>query len=257
MSSSGKKFGELLAAYRHDARLTQRGLANDKLDLSYTFLAMLERGKRGRGEVALRRDQAWYLVRRLKLWPPKCDHFFEAAGLAADRTASEEQDIQRLSTFKELWVFAKSILDPDDAWYDIVRENILKKKVIYRYFTETSIVFKNLLNLLRRSGASEKVLRSHLECTLLPTELFVANFAIYRRSAEEIYCCGAKRAYGKAIAFYTMHESEALNRFEQLQEWRSAINIEHDIRLRHAQRIYPSELRSAFTSLESGSILRR
>jgi hypothetical protein len=157
MVESAESFGELLALCRRNAHLTQRELENRQIGLSYSFIAQLETGLRGKDKVPLTRDQVWYLIRRLELWPwpsryPNCDDLLEAAGMTIDRTPAEELDIQELAKFNELWVFARIPLDPDPHWYEIVKNNIVKRCVIYRYFTESPAVFHNLLALLKREA---------------------------------------------------------------------------------------------------------
>lgn len=239
MTAHHESFGEMLARKRNAAGLVQREVANPGLGLSYSFIAMLESGKRGKKQVVLSRAQVWYLVTRLQLWPPECDEFLRAAGHAVDRSSKEEQDIQRHYSFRELWVFARTILDPDDEWYQIVKSNILNKNVTYRYFTETSTTFLNLYERLKRDRVREADLKSHLECTLLPRQLFIMNFAIYKQDDHKIYCCGSKPAHGKGEAFFTMHSSEADRLYEQLHDWRGIINLEHTIPLDPARRVFP------------------
>lgn len=245
MPENAETFGQMLARYRKGAGLSQRDIASPRHELSYSLIAMLESGRRGAREVILRREQVWYLITRIKLWPPECDRLLEAAGHATDRTAAEEQDIQRHYSFQELWVFARTILDPDDSWYSVVKAN-LGRGAVYRYFTETPTVFHNLASRLKRDGVRPAILKSQLECTILPRELFVTNFAIYKRGdGDDIYCCGSKPASGRGEAFYTMHISEAHRLYEQLHEWRGVINLQRPIPLSPARRIHPHPERVA------------
>ena len=245
-------FGELLARCRKASGLTQRDLENKDLGLSYSFIAQLESGLRGKTRVPLSRVQIWYLVRRMGLWPwpskqPNCDALLESAGMSIDRSAAEEQDIQKLASFDELWVFARVLLDPDEQWYQIVKDNITKKGVVYRYFTESPAVFHNLLARLKHDKIPAKHLNPHLECTLLPREFFVMSFAIYVRKQDN-YCCGTKPVDGRAEVFYTLHSTETARLFELLREWRNNLNVNHPVTLSKARRVFPTAHQSVFVT---------
>lgn len=202
----------------------------------------------------LSREQVWYLIKKLEIWPPECDLFLEAAGLDSDRVRKEELDIQRHFKLRELWVFARVILDPDPEWYGVVSENVLKKRVRYCYFTSSDTTFRFLLNKLENEvGENLEVLRECLECILLPEELFITNFAIYNPGdGDSMYCCGTKPVHGKAERFYTMHSSEGDRLYEFLRNLRTRLNTKLDIYLQDAHYIYPGETRIKFTSTESG-----
>ena len=230
-------FGELLSRMRKNARLTQDALANPKLNLSSSLIAMLESGDRGK-QKPLKREQVWYLITEMKIWPPECDLFLRAAGLATDRSEEEELDIQERYDFSEIWIFARVILDPERKWFDVVAKNITERNVTYRYFTSDDDIFNNLIMKLEAEcGVPSELLEKRLECYLLPEETFPTNFAIYNPGEPNMYCCGTKTEHGKAVTFYTSSEGSRL--YEWLKKWRNRINGGQDIRLRNALRIFP------------------
>lgn len=237
----------MLASERQRANLTQRDLENKKLKLSHSFIALLEQSERGKRGRSLDRGQVWYLIRTLKMWPPKCDRFLEAAGHEADRSDIEERDIQEHFDFDELWVYARYILDPDDAWFRVVRDNI-KRGVTYRYFTEDKTTFLNLMRRLERERVSKQVLKTQLECTIVSAQFFVSSFALYLKDRQLQYCCGTKLHEGRAEKFYAMHGSEASRLLEMLRKWRASLNIEEPIRLDPLRRIHPDPKQSQFVS---------
>lgn len=239
-------FGEILSRMRKSAGLTQDALANPDLNLSSSLIAMLESGDRGK-QKPLKRDQVWYLIKEMKIWPPDCDLFLWAAGLSTDRSEEEELDIQELYDFKDIWIFARVILDPERKWFDVVAKNITERNITYRYFTSDDDIFNNLIRKLRAEcKVPLEVLEKRLECYLLPEESFPTNFAIYNPGEPNMYCCGTKTEHGKAVTFYT--SSEASRLYEWLKKWRNRINGGQDIRLRDALRIFPEPLtRSTFT----------
>lgn len=240
----------MLVSERQKVGLTQRQLANPSLSLSHSLIALLEsdsRGKRGRG---LRREQLWYLIRQLKLWPPKSDRFLEAAGHEVDRSDEEERIIQEHFDFDELWVFARYILDPDDEWFRVVRNNLVKRGVTYRYFTENKTTFLNLVHRLKKEGVQKKILTNQLECTIAPAQFFISSFAIYLKKRQLLYCCGTKLHEGRAEKFYAMHSSEASRLLEMLRKWRDSLNIQQTICLNPLERIHPNHKRSQFVPEE-------
>ena len=241
----------MLVSERQRVGLTQRKLSNSKLNLSHSFIALLESDSRGQRGRSLTRSQVWYLIDRLKMWPPKCDRFLEAAGHEADRSEEEERDIQEHFEFDELWVYARYILDPDDAWFRVVRENIAERDISYRYFTEDKTTFLNLLHRLAKEGVNEKKLKTHLECTIVPSQFFVTSFAIYLRNRQLRYCCGTKMNEGRAEKFYAMHTSEASRLLEMLRKWRDSLHIEQSIPLDPLRRVYPDPKKSQFVPKEA------
>lgn len=248
------KFAELLVRFRNRAGLSQKQLADKSRGLSASYIAMLESGRRGvsrRGSI-LHRATVWSLVKTLKLWPPDCDAFLNAAGHEVDRTQSEEQEIQKDFDFQELWVFARIILDPDEKWYDVVANNILRRGIPYCYFTDDEERFDALRRKLEKSaGRNRKILSERLECIVLPEELFITNFAIYNPGRQNMYCCGTKPEFGKAARFYTLHSSEAHRLHETLRKWRQCVKNERRIVLRDARRIFPDPKRAVFGNVGS------
>lgn len=249
VKDSAESFGDLLSRFRKTKGLTQQQLANPDLNLSSSLIAMLESGERGKHK-SLTRKQVWYLVTKMNLWPPDCDRLLEAAGHDTDRTEDEELDIQAKYDFQEIWIFARVILDPYQPWFDVVADKIIKKGVIYRYFTVDTSSFQNFLNRLRQKpGGSEDYLNQHLECNLLPEELFLTSFAIYNPgNKQNMYCCGTKAGYLKAERFYTMHVGEATRLNDILFRWRQRLNTGSLIPLKYCRRVYPEIKRSDFTS---------
>jgi transcriptional regulator with XRE-family HTH domain len=250
---TSNKFAELLVRFRNRAGLSQQQLADKTRNLSASYIAMLESGRRGvsrRGSI-LPRATVWSLVKRLKLWPPDCDALLQAAGHESDRTQLEELEIQKNFDFRELWVFARIILDPDDKWYDVVATNILRRGIPYCYFTDDEERFDALRRKLGKSaGRNRRVLSERLECIVLPEELFITNFAIYNPGRQNMYCCGTKPEFGKAARFYTLHSSEANRLYETLRKWRQCVKNERRISLRDARRIFPDSKQAAFGSVE-------
>lgn len=246
-----ESFPEILSRLRKAAGKTQHQLANPNLNLSASLIAALETGERGK-QKSLSREQIWYLVKEMKLWPPECDQLLEAAGLSTDRFESEELDIQEKFDLREIWIFARSILDPESKWFDVVARNITERGITYRYFTADDDIFFNLLRKLKDYAKtrciSDKVFDERLECFLLPEEVFSTNFAIYNPGEPNMYCCGTKTEHGKAVMFYT--SSEASRLYEWLKKWRNRIRGEQPIRLQDALRVHPDAeniRRSQFT----------
>lgn len=242
-------FAEMLVSKRIEAELTQRDLADPDQGLSHSFIALLETDRRGKPEPTLTRTQVWYLIRKLKIWPPDSDRFLEAAGHEADRSAREELDIQELFDFDELWVYARYILDPDDAWFEVVYNNIIgSRAVTYRYFTEDKTPFLNLICRLSEAGVDRKLIESRLECTIVPSQFFISSFALYLKDQRPRYGCGTKLHEGRAEKFYAMHPSEASRLFEMLRRWRDSLRHQHDIPLAPLHRIHPHSRRSKFVT---------
>lgn len=242
-------FAEMLVSKRTEADLTQRDLANPDKGLSHSFIALLETDRRGKAEPTLTRGQVWYLIQKLEIWPPDSDRFLEAAGHEADRSAKEELDIQERFEFDELWVYARYILDPDDAWFEVVYNNIVGSRAIaYRYFTEDKTPFLNLVYRLSEAGVDETLLKSRLECTIVPPDFFISSFALYLKDKRPRYGCGTKLHEGRAEKFYAMHASEASRLFEMLRRWRDSLRREHDISLSPLRRIYPEPKQSKFVA---------
>ncbi len=237
----------MLVSRRNEIGMTQRKLA-ERTNLSPSFVALLELDQRGRPEPSLSRTQIWNLVCELKIWPPACDRFLEAAGHESDRSAIEELDVQRELEFDELWVFARYPLDAEDAWFQVVHNNIVNRRIAYRYFIEEEIPFLNLLHRLKAKKVSEKVLESQLECIVVPNQFFVSNFALYLNTRERraTYCCGTKLHEGKAEKFYAMDSSEASRLFQMLRRWRDSLHHEQPIRLSALRRVHPTTGRSEF-----------
>jgi transcriptional regulator with XRE-family HTH domain len=251
-----ESFDDLLSRFRKRRGLTQKQLANSELELSSSYIAMLENGQRGflptrKKSRPLTRKQVWHLVQKLDLWPTDLDRFLESAGQSGDRSKEEEIDLQRRPLVRELWVFARHILDPEPEWCDIVATNMLNG-VTYRYFTSNDAAFYSLLLALRDrvTEKDKQVLQDRIECNLLPTELFITNFAIYNPGTLTMYGCGTKIEYGRAERFYSMHESEVQRLYELLSGWRNRLNAQIDIPLSDARRIHPDPLRSKFCALE-------
>ena len=218
---SPQSFGATLASFRSAAnpRLTQRALANPALGLSSSYLAMLEREDRQSKGQKLTREQIWYLIRRLGIWPPVTDDFLTKAGHSTDRSDDEERYIQENMEFTELWVFARQVVDTTEKWTEVVRKN-LNRGIRYIYFTEESgeIYVQNLLDRLLKGGLSEEFLEKNLECYSLPSQMFVTNFAIYvRPKPASHYGCGTKLEEGMAESFFTMKGSETTRLHELLR----------------------------------------
>jgi transcriptional regulator with XRE-family HTH domain len=251
---SKSKFAELLVRFRNRAGLSQQQLAERDLGLSASYIAMLESGKRGvsgRGAI-LPRQTIWFLINKLKLWPPDCDAFLEAAGHTSDRTQAEELQIQENFEFDEIWIFARVILDPEQSWYKVVANNILKRKISYCYFTDDQERFEALRRKLDKdAGRNRNVLMDRLECILLPGELFFTNIAVYNPGRQNMYCCGTKPEFGKGARFFTLHASEANRIYETLRKWRLSVKNERRIFLQDARRVFPNDRQSLFGSAES------
>jgi len=242
-------FGLILRQHRENKKLSQQEIANKDLKLSASYIAMLERGTRGKSGRRLTREQVWYLIKAVEIWPPECDKFLEAAGLDTDRSEREELEIQRQLDFKELWVFSRHILDPDKDWFEVVKNNIVKRHISYRYFTEHNTSFLQFLRRLKQeANLNDTQLQRYLECTLLPRELFLASFAIYIVGADDLYGCGTKPVYGKAQRFYTMHPSEAVRLHEFLAKLRLQLNVQEPLVTDEIRRIYPNKSKSDLRS---------
>lgn len=241
-----RKFGELLATARNNAGLNQRELAEDApRGLSHSYLSLLEKGTRS--GASLTREQLWYLVERLEIWPPFFDEFFLAAGQDPDRSKEEEQKIQRSAQFSELWAFARENIDPDPGWFDIVKSNIVGRGISYRYFCPTHTTFARLVQELREAKVSKQIIEDRLECLVLPDQFFIYNFAIY--VGKDLYGCGAREVHGKAETFYTMHPTAAMRLFERLNSLRNSVRIGDSIYLEPAKRFHPEpKMKSIFTS---------
>jgi transcriptional regulator with XRE-family HTH domain len=247
-------FGSILGRFRTARRLTQEELSDEKLHLSPSYIAMLEREARPKreGRSLLSRQQLWYLIEKLSIWPPELDQFLEAAGHSAERTEEEELLIQRRFDLKELWVFARIIRDPDRDWYDVVRDNIFRKRVVYRYFTEDPTAFELLRRKLEHdSRRNPRILVDRLECIRLPGQLFITNLAIYNPGRPDMYCCGTKSEHGKAHRFYTMYSSESFRLFELLSAWRTRIYLGQEIRLAKATIVFPLQRKVSHTPFVS------
>ncbi len=232
------RFGALLAGARRSHRCTQDELAKT-LGLSVSYLAKIEGG---RANHEFTRDQVWDAIKLLKIWPPKCDEILESAGFSVDRTIEEELFIQQnFPDLREVWVFARHILDSEEPWLATVRANV-QKGVSYRYFTGDDISFSRLLAKLRHSSPpiDEPALARQLECFLIPNELFFTNVAIYNPGSREMYCCGAKTLYGKGEFFFTNRESESQHIYTTLEAWADRIRTGEAIRLLNAQRVFPA-----------------
>ncbi len=249
-----ESFDDLLASYRKRKGLAQKQLANPKIGLSSSYIAMLESGKRGflssrPKSKPLTREQIWYLVQTLELWPPELDKFLELSGHTSDRSKEEEIDLQKRKIVKELWVFARKILDPDPEWCNIVANNMLRG-ASYRYFTSDDAAFYSLLRELKNRSINDQLLQESLECNLLPQELFLTNFAIYNPGKVAMYGCGTKSEHGRAERFYSLHDSEVIRLFETLSGWRQRLSNQQDIYLSDARRIHPYPARSKFCAPE-------
>lgn len=227
-------------------RLTQRQLGSKEHGLSGSLIAQIEtKARREKRVHTLERDKVWYLIERLHIWPPDCDEFLEAAGLSPDRTPEEEMRIQSQFIFDELWVFARHMLELDNAWFKVVRANIVRG-ISHRYFTEDETSFLKLVQRLEAGGVSAEALRERLECTLVPRDFFTANFAIYVKDGMAKYCCGTKAQDGKAARFYAVHSSDASRLYEMLQRWRLRLDTGKPVPLAPLRRTYPAECTVSF-----------
>lgn len=249
-------FGRLLAQFRIRRGLTQEQLAAPDQHLSASYISMLEQAQRGkaRKRPTLSRQQVWRLAERLDLLPPDCDAFLEAAGHSRDRSAEEELSIQRRfptqaqAPLKQMFIFARVLLDVTPEWYATVKENILRHGVSYHYFTtKDDPTFDELLDHLQRdAGRDRPVLQERLECIYLPEELFVSNFAIYNPGRPNMYCCGTKPEHGRAAVFYTLHISQADRLYEMLTKLRKRLLMERPILLDPVQRVFPDNRTAVF-----------
>jgi transcriptional regulator with XRE-family HTH domain len=249
-------FGRLLAQFRTRLGLTQEQLAAPEHKLSTSYVAMLEQARRGTSEKrpALSRHQVWCLAEKLDLLPPDCDAFLEAAGHSRDRTAEEELSIQRRfptqkhEPLKQMFIFARVLLDVTPEWYATVKDNILRHGVKYHYFTtKDDPTFDELLaNLQRDAGKNRTILQDRLECIYLPEELFVSNFALYNPGRPNMYCCGTKPEHGRAAVFYTLHLSQADRLYEMLVKLRKRVLMEQPILLDPAQQVFPNHRTAVF-----------
>lgn len=244
-------FGELLADERRAAKLKQEDLA-DVLGVTSSYIGLLEAGERGK-QNPLTREQAWKLIRRMKLFPPKSDKFLEAAGLSPFRTEREELEIQKkYPDLKELWIFARVIRDVDPYWYEVVRENI-KLGIKYCYFTTSPTKCRKLYNKLGQDGLSKDLIDTHLECFVFPERLFLANFALYNPQEKNRYGCGAMAEDGRGVAFYTYESGEAERLYLILEDWRTSV-LENDfIRFGNAYKV-PLDDRSEKPAIEQYSL---
>lgn len=233
----GGLFGQTLRDFRNHAKLKQEELG-EAIGVSGSYIGMLESGGRGK-ENPVTREEAWKLIEKLNIFPPKLDKLLESAGLSPFRSEVEELRIQQnYPDLKELWIFTKVIRDVDDIWYPIVKENIVgKRSVKYTYFTTTPTKCRKLFNRLSREGVKKEILNKKLECFIFPEKLFMANFAIYNPAEKDRYCCGAVFENGKPTSFYTYEKTEAELMYLILDEWRTNI-LENDyIRLANAYEV--------------------
>lgn len=240
-----EKFGLLLSRFRKMARVSQQELANPLIGLSNSHLAMIERNIRGPSQKQkkptkpMRREHVCYIIQRLNLHPYQADELLLAAGLGTDRTLAEELELNLRFATHEKWIFCR-LLEEEIEQPEIMAENILKRKTHYCYFTSTSnevnflIVCKKLKEFL-----SEEVLQEHLECNLLPKELFIANFAIYNPGKKDMFCSEQKSSSWIGSCFFTTHHSEACRRFDLLREWRLIADLKMKIEFEKMTKFFP------------------
>jgi transcriptional regulator with XRE-family HTH domain len=127
-----EKFGKVLIELRGKYGLLQKDLANI-LDVSTSYIGMLEDGTRGNLQSS---DTIWKLAQRISDNPKDMDLLLSAANLSLDRTDVQEQYFQQADRVKEVWIFAKRIVDTEPSWLKVVKNNLLRG---VNYFYVTSV----------------------------------------------------------------------------------------------------------------------